>query len=214
MSRRDSLPRTAAIVDLRPTQITVGYREVARKRCRWRERSQGGDARRTLNVIPVIRGPKGQSFIVDHHHLARALRDEGVESVALNVIADLSMLTEGEFWEVCDEHGWCHPYDAAGVRQDIGAIPTSVGELADDPFRSLAGELRRAGGFAKISAPYSEFGWADFLRRRIDPATVKDDFGRAFESALVLARSLEAAHLPGWLAPDCLIEVKASTGSF
>ena len=48
------------------------------------------------------------------------------------------------------------------------AIPSTVSELLDDPFRSLAGELRRAGGYAKAPAPYSEFRWADFLRRRIE----------------------------------------------
>ena len=38
----------------------------------------------------------------------------------------------------------------------------TVAELIDDPFRSLAGELRRAGGFAKDTTPFSEFLWADF----------------------------------------------------
>src|SRR3974377_1798791 len=37
----------------------------------------------------------------------------------------------------------------------------------DDPFRSLAGELRRAGGFAKDTTPFSEFLWPDFLRRQM-----------------------------------------------
>jgi hypothetical protein len=39
--------------------------------------------------------------------------------------------------------------------------------LIDDPFRSLADELRRAGGFAKDTTPFSEFLWTDFLRRRV-----------------------------------------------
>ena len=39
-------------------------------------------------------------------------------------------------------------------------------DLVDDPFRSLAGELRRVGGYAKDTTPFSEFLWADFLRRR------------------------------------------------
>jgi hypothetical protein len=46
-------------------------------------------------------------------------------------------------------------------------IPKSIKGLDDDPFRSLAGELRSAGGFAKDTTPFSEFLWADFLRRRI-----------------------------------------------
>jgi len=43
-----------------------------------------------------------------------------------------------------------------------------MADLADDPYRSVAGELRRQGGFAKDTTPFSEFLWADFLRRRID----------------------------------------------
>ena len=44
-------------------------------------------------------------------------------------------------------------------------IPKSIDALIDDPFRSLAGGLRRVGGFAKDTTPFSEFLWADFLRR-------------------------------------------------
>ncbi len=196
--RRPAHAQTAAIDDLRPTQITVGYREVVRKRRRWREQSQLGGARSASREIPVLRGPEGQLFIVDHHHLARALSEEGVATVALNLVADLSVLTAGKFWEVCEERGWCHPYDAVGVRRDIDAIPRTVGALADDPFRSLAGELRRAGGFAKQPAPFSEFVWADFLRCRIERATVGEDFDRALRSAFVLSRSPDAENLPGW----------------
>jgi hypothetical protein len=46
-------------------------------------------------------------------------------------------------------------------------LPKTVAGLIDDPFRSLAGELRRAGGFAKDTTPFSEFLWTDFLRRRV-----------------------------------------------
>ncbi len=41
-------------------------------------------------------------------------------------------------------------------------LPKTVAKLVDDPFRSLAGELRRAGGYAKDAEPFSEFLWADF----------------------------------------------------
>ena len=53
----------------------------------------------------------------------------------------------------------------------------------DDPFRSLAGELRRAGGFAKDTTLFSEFLWADFLRRRIKRKAVDRDFDHAIEKA-------------------------------
>ena len=51
--------------------------------------------------------------------------------------------------------------------------------LVDDPFRSLAGELRRTGGYAKDITPFSEFLWADFLRRRIKRKAVEKDFNAA-----------------------------------
>ena len=81
-------------------------------------------------------------------------------------------------------------------------IPKSVIDLVDDPFRSLAGELRRAGGYAKDTTPFSEFIWADFLRRRMKRKLVDDDFDRAVERALQLAKSKDATHLPGWCGPS------------
>ena len=198
MSRRERFPPTVAIVDLRPTQITVGYREVERKRGRFRDRAKLGGSRLSKYSIPVVRGPRNQLFILDHHHMARALLEEGVDEVAVSLVADLGALSMEEFWAACDRRGWGHPYDAAGERRATSAIPLTISDLADDPFRSLAGELRRAGGFAKAPTPYSEFRWADFLRRRIDRAAVEGDLDRALEIALNLARRPEAEQLPGW----------------
>ena len=70
--------------------------------------------------------------------------------------------------------------------------------MADDPYRSLVGELVRAGGCAKNKAPFFEFLWADFLRRQIKPQLVKKDFGSALVKALDLAKSMDAKSLPGW----------------
>ena len=61
--------------------------------------------------------------------------------------------------------------------------------MKDDPFRSLAGELRRAGGFAKDTTPFSEFLWADFLRRHLERRRVKQDFSAAVRQAMKLAKS-------------------------
>jgi hypothetical protein len=80
-------------------------------------------------------------------------------------------------------------------------IPKSINALIDDPFRSLAGGLRRVGGFAKDTTPFSEFLWADFLRRGIKRKFVEDDYEQAMEKALLLAKSMEASYLPGWCGP-------------
>jgi hypothetical protein len=139
--------------------------------------------------------------VVDHHHLARALHEEGVNEVAVTTIANLSKLDGDVFWVVMDNRSWLHPFDDKGRRCPYQDIPKSITGMVDDPFRSLAGELRRAGGFAKDTTPFSEFLWADFLRRRLKRKTVEQDFEAAVEKALELAKSLDADYLPGWCGP-------------
>lgn len=200
---REPLIRAAAITDLRPTQITVGMREVLSKRKRWRDVGAKKDQKFLgKHIIPVVLGPKQRPYVVDHHHLARALHDEGVKEVAIMVSSDLSELDRDAFWTVMDNRNWMHPYDAEGVRRPYRDIPKSVSDLIDDPFRSLAGELRRAGGFAKDTTPFSEFLWADFLRRRLKRKVLEHDFDHAIEMALELAKSQAAGYLPGWCGPD------------
>ena len=94
-----------------------------------------------------------------------------------------------------------HPFDAKGRRCEYEAIPKKITGLVDDPFRSLAGELRRVGGFAKDTTPFSEFLWADFLRRQLKRKAVEADFDGALEKALKLAKSGDADYLPGWCGP-------------
>jgi hypothetical protein len=199
---RDPILSAVAITDLRPTQITVGMREVKAKRKRWRDKgSKKGGEFLGKHMIPVVLGPKDQHYVIDHHHLARALHDEGVKNIAVTVVANLSKLEPDAFWFFMDNHNWMHPFDDKGRRRDHTDLPKSVSNLIDDPFRSLAGELRRAGGFAKDTTPFSEFLWADFLRRRIKRKAIESDFAHALESALQLAKSKEANFLPGWCGP-------------
>jgi hypothetical protein len=199
---REPVLKPVAISDLRPTQITVGVREVDAKRKGWREKKgkKGGEFL-GKHMIPVIRGPDDRLYIIDHHHLARALHEEGVKDVLVEVVADLSMVDRDAFWTVLDNRNWMHPFDDKGRRRDYKAIPKTVRALVDDPFRSLAGELRRAGGFAKDTTPFSEFLWADFLRRRVKRKLVETDFDRALVTAIKFAKSQEAIYLPGWCGP-------------
>ena len=190
-----------SILDLRPTQITVGMREVKAKRKRWRDEARKrGEEFLGKHMIPVILGPKGRHYIIDHHHLARALHDEGVKQVAVTVIANLSKLDTDSFWYVMDNHDWTHPF-VEGRRRPYSDLPKSVDKLIDDPYRSLAGELRRSGGFAKDTTQFSEFLWANFLRRRMNRKAVEGNFEHAMEKALQLAKSEDANYLPGWCGP-------------
>jgi len=198
-SVREPVLHPVPINDLRPTQITVGMREVAAKRKAWRAKS-GDKGAEFLgkHMVPVVLGPKGRYYVTDHHHLARALHEEGVESVAVTVIANLARLELDAFWFVLDNRAWMHPFDDQGRRRGYDDIPKSVADLVDDPFRSLAGELRYAGGYAKDTTPFSEFLWADFLRRRMKRKLVEDNFDQALEQAVRLSDlSLSRSYLKG-----------------
>lgn len=190
------------ILALRPTQMTVGMREVKDKRKRFRE-EKGKKQSEMIgrHMIPVVVGPDERYYVVDHHHLARALHDEGIADILVTVIGDLRMVDKDAFWGVMDNKRWVYPYDAEGERCRFKDIPKSIKDLKDDPFRSLAGEIRRAGGFAKDTTPFSEFLWADFLRRRIARKMAEDQFTSAMEKALALAKSHDAIYLPGWCGP-------------
>src|SRR5947208_14264359 len=111
------------------------------------------------------------------------------------------MVDPNTFWRVLDNRRWMHPFDDKGRRRDYKDIPKSVSDLKDDPFRSLAGELRRAGGFAKDTTPFSEFLWADFLRRKMSRKNVEDNFAKAIEKGLGFVKSKDAGYLPGWGGP-------------
>ncbi|MFT3731184.1 MAG: ParB-like protein [Hyphomicrobium sp.] len=196
------LLHTIAIDDLRPTQMTVGMREVERKRADWKKLAPAKTGSFLGNhMIPVVRGPKNRYYVIDHHHLARALHDEGVAQVLISPVADLRALDKQEFWRFMDNRGWTHPFDADGERQPRTELPKSISDLADDPYRSLAGELRFAGGYAKDATPFSEFLWADALRLRVDAKTAKNDAETALTQALQFAKSPEASYLPGWCGP-------------
>ena len=191
------------IADLCPTQMTVGYREVENKRANWRKMT-GDKASKylTSHMIPILLGPRDKLYISDHHHLARALAEEGQKEIFVLPIADLSALQPDHFWTYLDNRGWLYLYDATGNRREHSDLPKSVMEMADDPYRSLAGELRRQGGFAKDLTPYSEFLWADALRRTVKQKTLDADFGKAMKEATQFAKSKAANFLPGWCAPD------------
>jgi hypothetical protein len=200
---REPLLNPIPILSLRPTQMTVGMREVKEKRKRWREHKSKRKQAELLgkHMIPVVLGPDQMHYVIDHHHLARALHDEGVKDVLVSVVADLTMVDKSAFWGVLDHRRWAYPYDAKGQRRAFKDIPKSVADLTDDPFRSLAGEIRRAGGYAKDTTPFSEFSWADFLRQNLSRKEVAADFAKAMEKALALAKSQMAIYLPGWCGP-------------
>lgn len=184
---------------LRPTQMTIGFIEVSNKRAEWQKLAK--KARKQLiaeHWFPSILGPKGQYFIIDHHHLGMALHQEGQQEVQLTVLKDLSWLDMATFWRVMEFHQWVHPFDENGRRVGFDKLPQKISGLKDDPYRSLAGLARNAGAFAKDVTPYSEFLWADYFRTRLPKKLLKSEQA-ALEQAALLASHPEASYLPGWV---------------
>ena len=191
------------IADLRPTQMTVGMREVCAKREQWRNRPRDSAGKYLgSHMIPGVIGPDGHPWIIDHHHLALAMHLEGVTEVMVSVIAKLDTLPKKRFLAFMDVNNWLHAYDAKGKRRDFDELPHRLADLVDDPYRSLAGEVRSAGGYAKSPTPYTEFLWADFFRDRIKADRMEDNFSKVVAEAVPMARSSEAKHLPGWAGID------------
>jgi len=183
---------------LRPTQLSVGKAEVAAKRAEWEK--LGRKKRKALlksHCFPAVLGPGRHVYIVDHHHLGLALLEEGVKNVSVMIQRDFSWLEPAVFWRTMEFNRWAHPYDRHGNRTDYDAMPTSLADLHDDPYRTLAARVREAGGCAKDAIPYAEFLWADFYRRRFKLSRGKVG-ARVMRQALLLAHGLEAAYLPGW----------------
>jgi hypothetical protein len=203
MSTREPILHPIPILSLRPTQMTVGMREVREKRKRFKDHKSKKKQAELLgkHMIPVVLGPDKRHYVIDHHHLARALHEEGIKDILVTVVADLTMVDRDAFWGVLDNKRWVYPFNSRGERCHFSEIPKTVVDLKDDPFRSLSGELRRAGGFSKDTTPFSEFLWADFLRRRMSRKSVEGDFEKAIEKALALAKSQAAVYLPGWCGP-------------
>ena len=132
---REPILHPIPILSLRPTQMTVGMREVKEKRKRWREHKSKKKQAELLgkHMIPVVLGPDQRHYVVDHHHLARSLHEEGVKDILVSIIADLTMVDPDAFWGVLDNHRWVYPYDAKGERRHFRDIPKTVADLKDDP---------------------------------------------------------------------------------
>jgi hypothetical protein len=146
----------------------------------------------------AVLGPKERAYLVDHHHLVRALYEEGVAHVPTSIVFDLSHLGKDE-GSVMDHRHWRYPFDAEGLRRSHRDLPKTIAGLEyDDPYRSLAGALRRAGGYAKDITPYSEFMWANLLRSRVDAKLIASDIDKALRDALSPAHDRSASFLPGW----------------
>ena len=202
MYRIENRLKRVLLEKLRPTQMTVGDREVQSKQQGWAALSKKKRRAAMEEVFfPAIVGPHDVYYILDHHHSAVALVNEGAHDVQVGIVKELSALKTEEFWIYLDHVSWVHPYDPRGKRRSLKEMPSSLSALRDDPYRSLAGEVRDRGGFAKSDMPFLEFLWTNYFRANVSSKVLKSHYKKAIKQALGLAHSEKTQHLPGWVGP-------------
>ena len=219
------------VKDLSPTQFAVGKAEIAVRAGRMRKKlkKDPGKLHDYLRVRPipiVVRAKK--FYLVDHHHLVRALYDAENETrgedicVYVKVLANASTLGEVYFWKTMHDQNWVYLFDHSGGGPQMPAtLPAHIKDLQFDPYRSLAWLVRENHGYIKNDAPFSEFKWANFFRTRVlldqdilagkhtfdnfafkidklGTLELTDDGKEVIDEVLFLAASAEARGLPGF----------------
>jgi hypothetical protein len=188
-----------SIDELRPTQMTLGLDEVASRAKKIAALSSSElDDLLKKKAIPHVLGPDKQIYIVDHHHLVRALSSLKIrEAILGDQLADWSDKEVKDFWRTMEAHHYCWPIDADGNRRPYAAIPTSIADLTDNVWRTL-GRVLRGKAFEDLGTPYQEFMWGDYFRTFMSRRLIELEFDLAVEVAAKLARLPEAQDLPGY----------------
>lgn len=188
-----------ALSALRPTQSAVGMIQVEERAARMAGETDfvRYTARRP---IPVVQGPDGGFYLTDSHHLASVLLRAGATRATAQVIGRFD--NPASFWQEMQARRWVYLYDPKGNPISPSALPKQLRELADDPYRSLAGYAQDAGYYRKTDAYFMEFHWARYFGsrmewKRIDRMNLLD----ALQSAEALACQPEASELPGYPGP-------------
>jgi hypothetical protein len=186
--------------ELHPTQLSVGYEQVNEKITKMRKTDK---IEHYLNdhIVPIILGPHNSMYIIDHHHFCLAAHKLNFKSVYGTIIKDWSDITNHDtFWKLMEEHKYVWLYNKLGhnirLPEFLELLPISIKDLYDDPYRSLAGIIRKNGGFDKDTTPFAEFHWSNYFRNKIPDVTLNEN---TIKYALYLSSIKDAEHLPGFI---------------
>ena len=137
----------APIADMRPTQLTLGLSEVEERAAKIGAMTPSErEAHLERKAIPHVLGPGKKIYIVDHHHLARALWSLKIpEAILGDRVADWSGLEPKAFWRMMESKGYCWPIDADGNRRPYAAIPASIADLTDNVWPHAGATSARHG---------------------------------------------------------------------
>lgn len=210
----------------RPTQFSVGMISVDCKKRGVEEAHEKGELHDFLcqegHLVPIVIGPGGEFFLTDHHHLSSAVWRADIpgdeKRVYGYVIQDWSDKEGDEFWRAMIENNYTWLYDDKGDGPlNPHILPKSIGDILNDPYRTLSRWLRDCGCYTKdilkdrkkpiceeekflpeghAKAFFIEFRWANFLRQNVRLELKHEDFSQTCAtmpySPLYLSREAEA----------------------
>lgn len=196
-----------AIENIHPTQPFVGQIQVDANQIKLAEKSSKKlDNYLNKKNIPIVISPEGDFWLVDRHHLTKALWQLGVKEIPVKVIGHLQ--DKSAFWQQMSENHWVWLKNEKGQPISPQLIPRHIGDLPDYPYRTLAGALQDAGYFTKNKQVYFvEFTWANWLGEQMGWVDVNArNLTERLEIAKKLACSPQAKALPGYPGQKCLPE--------
>lgn len=188
------------VLALRPTQFTAGILEAelrSKKLEDMSKRERRGYLERKAGR--AILGPNHELWLIDGHHVALAVHMAGFRKMLVSIEYDWSNYSNQAFLDRMRRFNKFFLYENGKGPLDPRRLPRSVLGLRNDPYRTLAWRVQKAGGFRETSAPFAEFKWADFFRNRIPLREVNRAPKRSLTQALQLASSADAQHLPGYI---------------
>lgn len=198
-----------SVMSLKPTQFAVGFMEVKRKSNSINELSAKDQVSYLKkNPEPIVIGPRGEFYIIDHHHLARALYDSNVKDTFGIVLENWNNTNEEKFWEHMKAKNWVYLVDETGTKRTVQDLKNikSVKDLRDDPYRSLAGQTRCKteskcveGQWLKQAVPFIEFLWAEHFRNTPSVSSALKTYGQSNFDKVTQAASEEVRRLRGVL---------------
>ena len=160
--------------------------------------------------IPVVIAPDGSYWLVDRHHLTKALWQQGVKDARVKVIGRLQ--DKANFWSQMQNNHWAWLKDEKGQPLTPEQLPTSIDKLPDYPYRTLAGLLQNAGYFRKDKQVYFvEFAWASWLGKQMQWMPVDNsNLAARLQQAKRLACGSDANDLPGYPGKQCSLNQSKS----
>ena len=194
----------ADLADLRPTQFGVGLLQVMHEKKQLAKESSSKLQKTVLRKrIAVVIGPDGQFWLVDRHHLSRALWELDERKAPVSVVGRVERADR--FWPTMVESHWAWLYDERGRPRAPDELPRHIKDLPDDEYRSLAGFAEDAHLFTKSGQVFFiEFAWARYFGEQLGWAKVSE---KTLEKRLDEARRVaclpQAVSLPGYPGAAC-----------